>query len=234
MKINKILFMLVLILLSGTSTAQQQCDCTKIIGSCDASIKITSLTSKPPSHQTEYTITSTAPKCSKVSYFIHGTPYFNVLSNTNKEDDSAFGTKPASIADFSNIRCEVCQSSGSTTVTDGNDSKNLAENNLVVKQSTAKPFLGIWQGTLRWLFVSDPVTITIENSNDRLTGRIVNKSGSTEFTQVNVSANTLTYHFIGDDNGAYTYKMRLTSDREAEVAGVGGIISFTGKVRKVQ
>lgn len=88
--------------------ADPLCDCSKIVGQCAASIKMKSLSGAKPSFTANYSITSTTASCSKVSYYIDGTPYFNVLAGTNHAEESTFGIEPITMKNFSGIKCEVC------------------------------------------------------------------------------------------------------------------------------
>src|SRR6185503_16543448 len=87
---------------------QMNCDCTQIIGSCEASIRWEP-TGSGVSQGAKLRITSTAPICSKVSYYVDNTPYFNVLSRGNTDEDSVFGTKPFTAETLSGIKCQVCR-----------------------------------------------------------------------------------------------------------------------------
>ncbi|MDU9393535.1 hypothetical protein [Pseudomonas sp. zfem002] len=100
-------------LATATVQAEPLCDCSKIVGQCTASINLKSVSGSKPSFMANYTITSSTASCSKVSYFIDGTPYFNVLAGTNKTDESTFGTEPISMKSFSGVKCEVCQGQAS-------------------------------------------------------------------------------------------------------------------------
>ncbi|QEY62510.1 hypothetical protein FXN65_10635 [Metapseudomonas lalkuanensis] len=227
-RIQKALVGCALGLIGMAVQAEPMCDCSKIVGRCAASIKMKSLTGAAPSYSANFSITSTTATCSKVSYYIDGTPYFNVLANTNTVEDSAFGTSPISMKNFSDVKCEVCAVAGQPSAAP-------------VKQPPAAPaidpsvarFVGSWSGTLRWTLATDPVTITVLSSGGRLTGSYAGKSGSTPFTSARISGNTLTFSFIGVDGGTYTYDMDLQGERSAKVSG-RGLISFTGVVSKAQ
>lgn len=204
--------------------AEPSCDCSKIVGQCLASIKVNSVSGQKPSYTASFTIDSTSARCSKVSYFIDSTPYFNVLAGTNKVTDSTFGSEPISIKNFSEIKCEVCAS------TDSNQSTAESVRTPAVDPISAK-FVGTWSGSLRWLLVSDPVTIVIESNGGRLGGRVTGKSGTTEFTSVAIRGNTLVYTFVGMDRGSYSYSMSLNGDGTARVESNSGL-SFAGDVTK--
>lgn len=100
---------LLLVTTPGLVFAQQMnCDCTQILGACEASIR-----AKPRgeagSYGADLTITSTAPICSKVSYYVDNTPYFTILSRGNTDQDSVFGTKPFTQETLTDIRCQICK-----------------------------------------------------------------------------------------------------------------------------
>ncbi|MFC5698886.1 hypothetical protein ACFPU0_25520 [Pseudomonas sp. GCM10022186] len=211
--------------------AEPMCDCSKIIGRCAASIKMKSLTGAAPSYSANFSITSTTATCSKVSYYIDGTPYFNVLANTNSVEDSAFGTSPISMKSFSEVKCEVCAASAAAA---GGGQSSPGQ--VAVDENTAR-FLGTWQGTLRWMLFSDDATIYIRSTGGHLTGRADMESGPVEFTSMRINGRTLVYTFIGQDGGNYTYTMNLTANGAAQVSGSstsGPGISFKGTLRKVR
>lgn len=227
LRIDKALVGCVLGLIGVVAHADSMCDCSKIIGQCAASIKMKSLTGSAPSYSANYSITSTTATCSKVSYNIDGTPYFNVLANTNTVEDSAFGTSPISIKNFSEVRCDICAKAGQ-------QSSAPAEQPAApqIDPSIAQ-FVGTWSGTLRWALASDPITIYIESRGGRLGGRVIGKSGTSEFTSVRINGNVLTYNFIGKDGGTYSYKMALQGEHSAMVSSEG-MFNFSGVVTKSQ
>lgn len=211
-------------LFAAVAQAESLCDCSKIVGQCAASIKVKSLSGSKPSFTANYTITSTTASCSKVSYNIDGTPYFNVLAGTNQIDDSTFGTEPISIKNFSQVRCEVCATTGSQKGGGATTTPNQLDPGIA-------RFVGRWKGTLNWLFVSDPVTIVLEVKQGRLGGRVIGKSGPSEFTNVDINGNSITYEFIGMDGGTYSYTMALQSDNSAKVTS-NGTLNFDGIVQR--
>jgi hypothetical protein len=106
----RIVLFLLVTSLSGLASAQQMnCDCTQIIGSCEASIRARP-TGEAGAYGAELRITSTAPICSKVSYFIDSMNYFTILSRGNTGEDSVFGTKPFTADMLTEVRCQVCKS----------------------------------------------------------------------------------------------------------------------------
>lgn len=222
--IRSVLVATAMLAFSLVVNAGPQCDCSKIVGQCMASIKVTSVTGKKPSYTANFSIFSTSSNCSKVSYYIDSTPYFNVLTGTNEVADSTFGSEPITIKNFSEIKCEVCASTQANTITD------TAQPQQPLDPDAAR-FVGTWSGTLKWFLVSDPSTIIIESSGTKLTGRISGKSGTAEFTSVVVRGASLTFTFIGADKGNYSYTMTARNEGIARVESNGGI-SFSGEFRK--
>lgn len=212
-----------LVSIASQSQASLRCDCTKIIGQCEASIKLKSVSGAKPSYSAEYAIQSTAPTCSKVSYYIDNTPHFNILTDTHWVEDSSFGTSPATPDTFSVIKCEVCQQSRQAQPSTEPLDQGIAPTN---------PFVGKWSGTLKWAMVKDPIAIHIEQGQDGgLSGYVTGKSGSSSFTSVTTNGNTLTYTFTGKDGGSYAYQLLITGKGQANVKSLG-LLNFSGTVRK--
>ena len=101
------------------------CDCTQIVGSCEASIRVEP-TGTAPSYGAKLRFTSTAPICSKISYFVDSTPYFNILSRGNTDEDSVFGTKPVTRDTITDVRCQVCKTLAAVTP-QSSDGRNEAQ-----------------------------------------------------------------------------------------------------------
>lgn len=75
------IFLCFWLLVAGPAMAQgNNCDCQQIVGACSASIRVVPTDAKKGSHGADLQITSTAPICSKVDYFVDGTPYVTILS----------------------------------------------------------------------------------------------------------------------------------------------------------
>ena len=97
--------------LAVTAAVQAQtCDCSRRLAVCEATISA-SPRGSAGSYGADLLVRSSAPRCSRVDYYVDGTPYFNVLSNTNVVEDSVFGTSPILQSSISDIRCHVCASS---------------------------------------------------------------------------------------------------------------------------
>lgn len=127
---------------------QYNCDCTQIIGACEASIRWEP-TGSAGSYGAKLRITSTAPICSKVSYYVDSTPYFNILSRGNTDEDSVFGTKPFTAETLSDIKCQVCKQAAAVSPSTANTPHETPAN---ATPSDASPFAGTWVGTERTFF----------------------------------------------------------------------------------
>ncbi|VVD70178.1 hypothetical protein PPN31114_00567 [Pandoraea pneumonica] len=104
-------FVCLVLLLAGPAMAQSSnCDCQQIVGACAASVRVVPTDAKKGSYGADLLITSTAPTCSKVDYFVDGTPYFTILNQGNTGEDRVFGQKPISRENVSSISCHVCAS----------------------------------------------------------------------------------------------------------------------------
>lgn len=93
------------------------CDCQQSAGSCSASISVKPVDAATlGSYAAELRFTSTAPACSKISYYVDGTPYFNVLVAGNSGTDDWWGAKQITRANITEISCQVCKQVALTTV----------------------------------------------------------------------------------------------------------------------
>ncbi|VVE69273.1 hypothetical protein PPN31119_03230 [Pandoraea pnomenusa] len=121
------------------------CDCQQIVGTCSVSVSVIPTESTKGSYGADLKITSSAPTCSKVDYFVDGTPYFTILSRGNRGEDRVFGQKPITRANISGIACHVCK----VQPAPGNADSNRQEGNESVESQSsngrAEAFLqGTW------------------------------------------------------------------------------------------
>ena len=99
-----------LMLASSVAFAQgNNCDCQEIVGTCAVSVSVIPTESTKGSYGADLKFTSSAPICSKVDYYVDGTPYFTILSQGNQGADRVFGQKPISRTAISEISCRVCR-----------------------------------------------------------------------------------------------------------------------------
>jgi hypothetical protein len=90
--------------------AEPSCDCQQSVGTCSASIAVKPVEATTlGSYASELRFTSSAPACSKVNYYVDGTPYFNVLVNGNTGADTIWGQKQISRTNITEISCQVCK-----------------------------------------------------------------------------------------------------------------------------
>jgi hypothetical protein len=89
------------------SVTAAECDFDKAVGSCSGSVKILSSGGSKPSYSAEIQVSSSAPSCSKVEYYLDNTPNTTILRSSNSEQESLFGTKTIS---KNNIKVQRCTS----------------------------------------------------------------------------------------------------------------------------
>lgn len=88
----------------------QDCDCSKTVGMCSASFKVTNITGAKdgPAHAADVELRSSQPRCSKISFFVDNTPYLSVLNNSNSATENVFGTSAISEKSVSIDYCRIC------------------------------------------------------------------------------------------------------------------------------
>jgi hypothetical protein len=101
--------LMVLLPLSATAA---ECDFDKPAGSCTGSVRILSSGGSKPSYSAEIQVSSSAPSCSKVEYYLDNTPNTTVLRSGNTEQESLFGTSPISKGSIEVKRCTAYASVG--------------------------------------------------------------------------------------------------------------------------
>ena len=108
---------LIFVLFGSATASAQTCDCSRFIGSCQGAISV-SPRGTTGSYGADLGIRSSAPRCSRVDYYVDNTPYFNVLSNTSTTEDSVFGTSPITQGSVSDVQCRVCAMGGTAGSTE--------------------------------------------------------------------------------------------------------------------
>lgn len=86
--------------------AVAECDFQKEVGNCTGSIKLLKSGGSKPSYSAEIRISSSAPSCSKVEYYLDNTPNTTVLKSGNSAEESLFGTKPITRESISVTGCK--------------------------------------------------------------------------------------------------------------------------------
>lgn len=94
------------------ASANQQCDCTVRIGSCQGAIEFVKAFGSKPSFGAQFIVHSNHGQCSKVEYFIHDSPHQTVLVNRFEEQESTFGTSPFKESDIQFEACYICKPVG--------------------------------------------------------------------------------------------------------------------------
>lgn len=194
--------------LSGAASAQgNNCDCQQIVGNCSASINVIPTESTKGSYGADLKITSSAPICSKVDYYVDGTPYFTILSQGNRGEDSVFGQKPITRANLSSISCHVCKRAddvvGSKTSGALNQAPPLPEN-----------LAGKWLMTVRcsWTLSDEPFEV-VDAGGGTLVPRGAIGNGDIQSGSISSSEfHVVTKHWSNTGD----YVGRLTSGTTAE------------------
>ncbi len=93
----------------------QECDCSKAVGMCTASVKVANITGTKEgrAYAAAVELKSSQPRCSKISFFVDNTPYLSVLNNSNAATENVFGTSEISAKSVSIDYCRICAVTGS-------------------------------------------------------------------------------------------------------------------------
>ncbi|WP_139205770.1 hypothetical protein [Pseudomonas guariconensis] len=192
-----------LFLLVMTSTAYAgQCDCQKIVGQCTGAIDFIKSYGSKPSFGAEIEVHSSEKVCSKVEYYVAGTPHQTLLVNKNKEAESLFGTSPITQKSVTYRGCYVC----SQTDKDANGKTAGGA-------GPKDDFSGTWTGSGRNSFgFSQDMTVTVSpaggnqyqiSQSHTAGGTVTNGSGSGTAT-----GKVLSYSV---DGGTISCSLTLTS-----------------------
>lgn len=92
-------------LCAATAASAAECDFDKPIGGCTANINVLSASGSKPSYRAEISVQSSAPRCSKVEWYLDSTPQSTILKSRNSDTDSVFGTSPITKKSISIQRC---------------------------------------------------------------------------------------------------------------------------------
>lgn len=88
------------------TSSSGECNCREEAGICNATVVVVK---KRPTGA-DFKVTSSAPRCSKVSYYIDSTPRLTVLNNTNSAMEHAAGLTQITNKTFEVESCKVCAS----------------------------------------------------------------------------------------------------------------------------
>lgn len=95
------------ILCAATGASAAECDFDKPVGGCIANIRIQSATGSKPSYRAEISVQSSAPRCSKVEWYLDSTPQSTILKSRSSDTNSVFGTSPITNKSISVQRCTI-------------------------------------------------------------------------------------------------------------------------------
>ncbi len=173
------------LLVSISAQAQVNCDCQQIVGTCSASISVKP-TGSTGAYGADLMLLSTSPSCSKISYYVEGTPYFTILSNSHKGSDSVWGQKPFTREMLSDIACEVCKRMDEPPAPRKTESAP-------VSPPPGFSLAGSWQVAQTCSFGSGSSTweIVHDQSTGSITGKLSNgviDSGSIQGDSITISA----------------------------------------------
>jgi len=82
------------------------CNCKETAGICTATVVVV----KKRTTGADFKVTSSAPRCSRVNYYIDSTPRLTVLNNTNTAMEHAAGLTQITNKTFEVESCRVCAS----------------------------------------------------------------------------------------------------------------------------
>lgn len=95
--------------------AQRECDLERVVGACTVHYTLTNAVEGTPdkngatlqSGSTDITFTSSAPRCSRVRYFVDNTPYFSLMKNNNTAHERILLSRSISRDMISIEKCET-------------------------------------------------------------------------------------------------------------------------------
>lgn len=127
-------------LLSVLPVLADDCDCQKVVGQCTGAIDFVKAYGSAPSYGAEIVVHSSERVCSKVEYYVDGTPHQTLLVNKSQEPESLFGSRPITEKSVTFRTCQVCARKESEPVRgQGGDSAG----------AEADEFSGHWSGSGR-------------------------------------------------------------------------------------
>ncbi|MCY1412807.1 hypothetical protein D9M71_282250 [compost metagenome] len=175
---------LLILLLASSAALAEQCDCQKIVGQCSGAIDFIKSYGSKPSFGAEIEVHSSEKACSKVEYYVDGTPHQTLLVNKSKESESLFGTSPITQKSVTYRGCSICSQVDK-------DPKGTAAESKVPKDD----FSGTWAGTGSNSFgFSQDMTVTVTPTGNN----------HYQISQVHIAGGTSTH---GSGSGAANGKV---------------------------
>jgi hypothetical protein len=95
-------------LFTALPVVAEDCDCQHVVGQCTGAIDFVKAYGSAPSYGAEIVIHSSERICSKVEYYVDGTPHQTVLVNKSQEPESLFGSRPITQKSVTFRACYVC------------------------------------------------------------------------------------------------------------------------------
>jgi hypothetical protein len=177
---------LLILLLASSAALAEQCDCQKIVGQCSGAIDFIKSYGSKPSFGAEIVVHSSEKVCSKVEYYVDGTPHQTLLVNRSQEPESLFGTRPITQKSVTYRSCQICANV---------DPNKGAAKNGDAKQPPANDFAGTWTGSGRNSFgFSQDMTVTVTPTGNN----------QYQISQVHIAGGTATH---GNGSGAANGKV---------------------------
>ncbi|WP_293796014.1 hypothetical protein [uncultured Bosea sp.] len=198
------------------------CDFDTPKGSCTGTVKIVRSSGSAPSYAAELLVTSSAPRCSRVDYYVNSTPYQTVLANKRSDHESVFGTSPVSAKDIAISKCTSFASASART-----DSQSEPK-------SASGDFGGRWTGSVQWLFVSDPTELTINAHGSSASGVWHSGRGNASVSfNGTASGNVMRFQYVAPGDGSHgSATMTLTGPNSATITFAAAPATFSGTLTR--
>lgn len=164
-----------------TQAQAQECDCTQIIGSCNASIQMTPTGSQKGLYGADLLIRADAPACAKVEYLLDSTAAFTILPNGKEESDRVMGTseKPIRKKQIVLQTCRICKTADQAAADRARDEQQKADAEARAQQAEVERLVseGLQGGSLQPKQYGGPRD-TVMDSVVQLQSQLARQSGS--------------------------------------------------------
>lgn len=129
MRINALFLSMIAgaVLTTVETTNANECDFSQQTGVCRATINILSTGGSKPSYSAEIKVSSSAPTCSKVEYYLHNTLNTTVLKSSNTEHESLFGTEPIKKKSIKVSKCTQFAATGNAKYNKGDYTNRMSQ-----------------------------------------------------------------------------------------------------------
>lgn len=201
-----------------------QCNFSKPIGSCQATITIDSTSGSKGNYSAEATIKSSAATCSKVEYFIDNTPHQTVLKAGNSDNESLFGTSPIT---KKTIKIKAC--------TAYEDRDSAGADAPAAGKSGPAFFNGTWEGQVGMALMKAGMTLTLNVNGSTVTGgsHAHNGTGDYQIRNGRVTGDRITFDYAQPMSGE-TASVTITkkSGNTIYYTTTGGGFTLSGTLTK--